>query len=505
MARLLSRRGPLADSYPGAATLVVLALVPFLLLTAAVLPLQEEICKSTGLSTSAFDLALAMSDGAYAFGTVLAVQLAVHLPTRRMLLVYVTAFAVASVLAAWAPSGAVWVGAFVAQGLCTSLMLIAAVPPLVTGWPAGKTPVTGVVMNLCVFGAVAAGPSVGALGAATGSWHLVFWGVAGLALLALVAALATFEDDGPADRRAPWDVVALVLAAGGCFAAFFGAGVLEGQGSASAAALVPLGLGVALVVVLIVHQYRSKHPLMPVKQIATTFPVTGLVIALFSSAAAFGLMELLLSALQKTESPGRTALLFLPELAAAVVAAGLFGVLFRTRFTPVLALCGMAAVAVASALAVGAATGSGAPVVAASTGLVGLGVGASVSPALFLAGFSLRSSQLQRVFALIELLRGVSAFLIAPVLAFVATDVANPSTGTQATLWACCGLAVAGGVLALAVLRAGGARLQAPDLVRWQENDGTAWDSPPLRSGGQARRPAEPARGREPAGVGSRG
>lgn len=39
-------RGPLADSYPAAVALVILALVPFLMLTAAVLPLVPLISKS---------------------------------------------------------------------------------------------------------------------------------------------------------------------------------------------------------------------------------------------------------------------------------------------------------------------------------------------------------------------------------------------------------------------------------------------------------------------------
>jgi len=45
---------------------------------------------------------------------------------------------------------------------------------------------------------------------------------------------------------------------------------------------------------------------------------------------------------------------------------------------------------------------------------MGLGVGALVSPALYVVGFSLRSSEIQRVFALVELVRGVTAFLVAP-------------------------------------------------------------------------------------------
>jgi uncharacterized RDD family membrane protein YckC len=32
------------------------------------------------------------------------------------------------------------IAAFITEGLCTSLMLIAAVPPLVVGWPPEKMP-----------------------------------------------------------------------------------------------------------------------------------------------------------------------------------------------------------------------------------------------------------------------------------------------------------------------------------------------------------------------------
>lgn len=75
-------------------------------------------------------------------------------------------------------------------------------------------------------------------------------------------------------------------------------------------------------------------------------------------------------------------------------------------------------------------------VVIVGSGLVGLGVGASVSPALFMAGFSIRSTQIQRVFALIELLRGVAAFLVAPVILHLAMTVAKtPAAGTPVAMW----------------------------------------------------------------------
>ena len=224
----MARRGPFADSYLAAVALVVCALVPFLLLTSAMLPLAPLVSKSLQLSTAALDITTGLSDAGYAVGTVLAVQFAVHLPARRMLLGYVTAFLAAAVLAAWSPNGAVFIGAFIAEGLCTSLMLIAAVPPLVTGWPVRKMPWTAVIMNLCIFGAVAIGPTIGELQASTGSWRPLFWGVAAVAAVALLFVLLTYEDQPPQDRSAPWDFIALGLALCGCTAAFYGAARLQG-------------------------------------------------------------------------------------------------------------------------------------------------------------------------------------------------------------------------------------------------------------------------------------
>lgn len=504
-------KGPLADSYAGAVALVVCALIPFLSLTAAVFPLAPVIGKSMGMSASTLDVVIAMSTAGYAVGTVLAIQLATHFPARRLLLVYVVAFVAAASLTAWAPNADVFAVGFVAQGLCTSLMLIAAVPPLVTGWPPKKMPYTGLIMNLCIFGAVAVGPTVGSIQAALGGWRPLFWGVAGVGVLALVFAVLTFEDTPPTNRDAPWDIVAMALAVVGCGAAFYGAGRLEASTGISPQSLVPLLAGAACVTVLVVNQYRKKRPLMPVKQLATVFPVTGITIAMCASAASFGLMELVLTVLEKKVSLTEMGLLFLPEFFAAVIMAVVFGALFRSRYTPILAFGGMAVLVAAAALLLDV-TSAGNLVVALGTFLVGLGVGASVSPALFLAGFSLRSQEVQQVFALIELLRGVTAFLVAPILVFLIVPLGGTDTtaGISGAVWVCLVIALAGGLGAGAVFLLGGGHLQEPDLAHWQ--DGPAWSSRPLTpglqgaggravdgTGGATGRPPSPERARPPA------
>lgn len=475
------RTGPLSRSYPGAVTLVVSSLVPYLVLTAAVLPLSDTMAKSLGMSSSAMDVTMALSTAAYAVGTVLAVQFAVHLPARRMLVVYESVFLIASVLAAWSPVSGVFVGAFIVQGLCTSLMLIAAVPPLVTSWPAKKMPTTGAIMNLCIFGAVAVGPTVGAVEVAGHSWRPLFWAVAGIAALALIFAILTFEDAPPLDKSAPWDIVAVVLAVVGCAAAFFGAGRLQAAGTANLEAVLPLCAGAALIVALVVFEYRSPDPLMPVKAVASTVPVTGIFIALTTSAAAFGIMELALQALHHNSSPTDTGLFFLPEFFAAIAVAGLFGALFKTRYTPLLALGGLLMVVASAALLIEILPGSG-PLMAAVAGMLGLGVAASVSPALFMAGFSLRSKLLQRVFAMIELMRGVTAFLVAPVLIFLAGILGSSKrSGMADSVWICLVIAAVGFVGGCALYLLGRPHLEAPDLESWQgDADEPAWSSPPL-------------------------
>jgi hypothetical protein len=140
----------------------------------------------------------------------------------------------------------------------------------------------------------------------------------------------------------------------------------------------------------------------------------------------------------------------------------------------------MAVLVGAAAVLTGVATGSEALVVIGS-GATGVGVGASVAPALFTTGFTLPSPQLPRVFALIELLRGVAAFLAAPLLLHMSETVgASPPAGIESAVWVCFGVAVVGAVTALAIWIAGRARLQRPDIEPWLEGEKPAIESPPL-------------------------
>ena len=188
-------------------------------------------------------------------------------------------------------------------------------------------------------------------------------------------------------------------------------------------------------------------------------------------------LHLSATSLDKTTGPTTAGLLYPPEFGAAVAMAAIFDMLFRTRYTPILAISGLVVIVGAAALLLEVGT-TASPLVALAAGMLGLGVGASVSPALFVAGFSLRSSQVQRVFALVELLRGVTAFLVAPILLFLSAVLAASATaGLLDAYWICLAIAGGGAVAGVGLLWAGRVRLQTPNLPRWQETH-PAWHSP---------------------------
>jgi predicted MFS family arabinose efflux permease len=461
--------------------MVMFALIPYLALSAALEPLTPIIAKQLHMSLQTMSLSSGLGNAAYAAGTVLAVQFAQHLPQRRMLIVYATLLVIGSVLAAAAQDPGMYIAGHVLQGLCTSLLLISAVPPLAIGYPASKLRTTAMIMNMCIFGAVALGPAIGGLQAQSHAWRPLFWIIAAIAASALALAVLTFDDAPAADPDSPRDLPAIALAAVGCVAAFFGASELLTHPFVAGVTLAPLLGGLATIVVLIVYQFRAKRPLLTIRTMLTsTMPVAGIVVALFAAAASVSATALTAGALAGRYGPLQIGLLYLPEVAGAVITAVLLGLLITKRAIHYLPLAGMVFLAAGIAVfRIDVPSSQAATLV--GSGLTGIGLGATVAPALFVAGFSLPSVSLQRVFAIVELMRAVAAFMIAPIFAHFAVTVGgNVDAGTGIALWIGLGLALGGAAIGVAIYALGGARPQTPDIDRFVEGEGAAWYSPPL-------------------------
>lgn len=474
-------RGPLAGRYAAVATMVMFALIPYLALSAALDPLTPIIAKQLHTSLQTMSLSSGLGNAAYAVGTVLAVQFAQHLPQRRMMVIYAVALVVGSILAASAVDAGMYIAGHVIQGLCTSLLLIAAVPPLAIGYPANKLRDTAVIMNMCIFGAVALGPFVGGLQAQANAWRPLFWIIAAISVVALLLTLLTFDDAPPANPDAPRDPVAIILAAVGCTAAFFGASELTSHSFSDSIVILPLVGGLVAVLALVVYQYHARRPLLTVRPLLqSSIPVAGIVVALFAAAASVSATALTYGVLVGLYSPLHIGLLYLPEVGGAVISAVVLGQVIRRRAMHYLPFVGM--VFLAAGIAVFRIEVPSSQVLTlVGSGLTGIGLGATVAPALFVAGFSLAAGSLQRVFAIVELFRAVAAFMIAPIFVYFASTASGGLTaGTSVALWIGLGLALGGGVLGAAIYALSGARPQTPDLDLFLGQTDPAWYSPPL-------------------------
>jgi hypothetical protein len=347
-------------------------------------------------------------------------------------------------------------------------------------------------MDMGIFGAVALGPVIGGAFASLGDWRLLFWIAAGVGALAFAMILLTFVDQPPADRSLEYDYASLTLASVGCGAAFFGASELVDHSFTSGIVLIPMLAGVVMLIGLLAHQAFVSDPIMPIRQLGTTVGIAAIVLAMTAgggSVALTGFVQLT-SATHHLSSA-----LFWPEFVGAILTALLCGAVFFTRFVPVLAGAGLLVLAGTGLLLLGATHGDS-TLVALGTGGLGLGVGASVAPALFVAGFSLPARQLPRIFAIVELLRGVAAFLTAPILIHLAqTTGSSLPDGVKTATWVAFGLLALGIVVVGCLVASGGMRrLQTPRIESWLGRQGSAIDSTPLFAGSR-RRPRGPVDG----------
>lgn len=482
-------RDTLVDRYPVAVALALIGLCPFIILSTAAFIYEKQIITSLHGSMGGFQLAEALGDAGYAFGAVAAAALISRFALRRLYMAAECLFVAGCLVEALTSSMIPYIVGWAVQGLATGLLLVIALPPLVTRFGAKRLPLSAAIVNVGLFGAATGGPLVGGVVAAASAPRQLELAFAGLGVVGVVLAEVGINADLGRFRQDQKIIqLPIALALSATVLPFVASALLPKTPFTSPAYLGLTTAGVATLAVMMVRQYRLDNPLIPVKLLSTALPVTGTACAMIGGAGFVALDELSATILLEVrhDSPLSAGFSFWPQVVGIVVAAALFAALFRTRFVPVLALSGLAFLAGAGVLLTIADPGAPANgwVVPAAAAMLGFGAGASVSPGLFMAGLGAPSSQIGPAFALVELLRSEAAFIAAPVLLDVATGGVPPpgalTSGLASTGWAIVGM-LAGGLCVLGLLFvASGARLRRPDLENWIDQGGQALHSPQL-------------------------
>jgi hypothetical protein len=342
------------------------------------------------------------------------------------------------------------------------------------------------VINIGFFGAVTVGPIVGGLVATLHAWRLFSAVLAGVAAIGWVLAFVTLPDESRDGRAPPLDISGLALGLAATVLPFWAVGVLASSGFGAPTFIVPMVLGLAALVTLLVVEYKKREPLAPIKMMWTTFPVVGTLVAMVGGGAIVAFITLIVQLLLQVghQTSLAVGLSLLPEILGVLVSAIAFSLLLRTRFVPIFILVGMSALIATGVLLTRITPSAFEPRLLFAAGLLGLGAGATVSPGLDMAAFSLASHMVGRVMALVELVRSLADFILGPVMLEVArlasSDGNLTQTGVTTALTITILIAVVLTLFGVALFLAARPGLPRPDFHRYIVDGGTALDSPPL-------------------------
>jgi EmrB/QacA subfamily drug resistance transporter len=291
--------------------------------------------------------ALGFSDGnrqwivtayALAFGSLLLLggRLSDVVGRRRIFVIGIAGFAIASAIGGAAGSFGVLVTARALQGGFGALLAPAALSLLTTTFhdprERGKA--------FAVFGGIAgAGGGVGLLlgGLLTEylSWRWCLYVNLAFAVVAFIGAMAFVPANRP-ESRPPLDLAGIGTSVAGLFLLVFGFSHAESAGWSAPATVASLIGGVVLLAVFVAAERRVTQPLLPMRVPVDRTRGGSNLAVFFSGAGMFGLFLFMTYYLQGTLgfSPVKTGLAFLPFVASLSVAAALSTTALMPRFGP---------------------------------------------------------------------------------------------------------------------------------------------------------------------------
>lgn len=307
--------------------------------------------------------------------------LADRIGAKKALLIGVSGFALASVLAGISPSIAVLVAARVLQGICAAMLVPAGIAAIRQTFPEGRLGtafgIYGIVSSLALIG----GPLLGGVIVQAASWHWVFFINVPVAIVSVVLG-AVVIPRAKETTNPPWDIFGALTLTFGLVGIVWGLQGTQDSGW-GAPTLLPVGAGVLLLAVFLAIEKRSKHPMVPLSFFRNRSFAIGVGLLAMAMAAFFAVAFYLLLFLQNTIEVGaaQTGLVSLAMTGASVVAALIAGTV-SDRYGPRIVLfLGSLSLAIAMFLFTTLHVGTTAGSVVFPLVLVGLGVGAITTAA----------------------------------------------------------------------------------------------------------------------------
>ncbi len=275
---------------------------------------------------------------ALAFGSLLLLggRLADMFGRKRVFVVGLAGFAVASILGGLAPNFELLVAARAGQGVFGAVLAPAALSLLTTTFPAGRDRARafGVFSALAGSGA-AIGLLLGGVLTEYVDWRWCMYVNAVFAVVAIVGALILMPAHAGGERP-HLDVVGTVLASAGLFGVVFGFASAETASWSAPRVWAFLGGGVVVLIAFVVRQRMARGPLLPLRIVLDRYRGGSFLTILVLTTGMFTLGVFMAFILQQNLgfTPVQAGLAFLPMVASIVTASNTVPALLLPRIGP---------------------------------------------------------------------------------------------------------------------------------------------------------------------------
>lgn len=352
---------------------------------------------------------------------------------RRIFLLSLTWFTVASFLAALSPNLATLVVLRVVQGFGGGALTPVGMAIVVELFPVERRGRAMSLWGIASMAAPAIGPTLGGWLVTAVSWHWLFLINVPMGAGGLILGLRLLPDSGYRERRS-FDALGSVLASGGLTVTLYAVTQADRWGWGSTRFVSLFGTGLALLVAFVLQERRCPEPMIDLAIFRSSVFSLGMTITLFITAAQYARLVFVPLALETLRgyTPFRVGLMLFPPAIATMVGMSIGGRLVDRIGPRLPVLTGAASMFTAAALLGNVTVHTNPAVIIGSLAIQGIGFGMCAMPATVSAMNSVPARWVAQASAIRTLNSQVSGAVAISVLsAVVAARMGDNPTVTQ--------------------------------------------------------------------------